>query len=69
MKTPNSISIFSIKYILEEELMEDKFMCDCHEIESTARRVSRGCEDDVEIWHYPNYDRPRRLCIIRYKKK
>ena len=42
---------------------------DGRSIESDARSLSRFLEEDVEIWHLPDYDRPRRLCTIKYKKK
>lgn len=58
------------KFGLRTETAGDKVVySDGRSVESDARNLSRFLEEDVEIWHLPDYDRPRRLCTIKYKKK
>lgn len=63
----DTASIFSMVFTIDGERREIRKMCSSYIIESEASNVGRKIKTDIEIWHHPYYDKPRRLTTLVFK--
>lgn len=65
MRKMISISKFGIRV---NGVTKKTMICDAFAAENDAAKISRAWKTNVEVWHIPDYDSPRRLTTIIYKK-
>jgi hypothetical protein len=66
MKNSNT-SLFGVIYEQDGERVVQKFMDTGSSAEYEAKKYSNKFKKNVELWHFPSYGNPIKLCTALYR--